>query len=87
MKRKNGFRTLFGSALLVALVIFSATSYGAEKASAIPEVPVKGMVTMVDVGAKACIPCKMMIPIMEKMEKVYQGKAAIIFIDVWVNRE
>jgi len=87
MKRKNGFRTLFGSAVLVSLVIFFATSYGAEKASAIPEVPVKGMVTMVDVGAKACIPCKMMIPIMEKMEKVYQGKAAIIFIDVWVNRE
>ena len=87
MKRKNGFRTLFGSAVLVSLVIFFATSYGAEKASAIPEVPVKGMVTMVDVGAKACIPCKMMIPIMEKMEKVYQGKAAIIFIDVWINRE
>ena len=27
----------------------------------------------------------MMAPIMEKMEKVYQGKAAIVFIDVWEN--
>jgi thioredoxin 1 len=27
------------------------------------EVPIKGMITMVDIGAKACIPCKMMIPI------------------------
>ena len=87
MKRKVGFRTLFGFAILMALVIIGGTSYGAEKASAIPEVPVKGMVTMVDIGAKACIPCKMMVPIMEKMEKVYQGKAAIIFIDVWINRE
>lgn len=87
MKRKVGFRTLFGFPTLMALVIIGGTSYGAEKSSAIPEVPVKGMVTMVDVGAKACIPCKMMVPIMEKMEKVYQGKAAIIFIDVWVNRE
>ena len=87
MKRKVGFRTLFGSTVLLTLVIFFATSYSAAKASAIPEVPVKGMVTMVDVGAKACIPCKMMVPIMEKMEKVYQGKAAIIFIDVWINRE
>ena len=48
--------------------------------------PVNGMVTMIDLGAKKCIPCKMMAPIMEKMEKVYQGKAAIVFIDVWENR-
>jgi len=83
MNRKVGFRTLFGFAVLVALLIIGGTSYGAAKASAIPEVPVKGIVTMIDVGAKKCIPCKMMAPIMEKMEKVYQGKAAIIFIDVW----
>ena len=50
------------------------------------KVPVNGMVTMIDLGAKKCIPCKMMAPILEKMEKVYQGKAAIVFIDVWENR-
>lgn len=49
--------------------------------------PVKGIVTMIDLGAKKCIPCKMMAPIMEKMEKVYKGKAVIAFIDVWENRE
>ena len=48
-----------------------------------PDVPVKGMVTMLDLGAKSCIPCKMMAPIMEKLEKDYKGKAAIVFIDVW----
>ena len=56
-------------------------------ASPVPEVPVKGMVTMVDIGAKACIPCKMMMPVMEEVEKEYKGKAAIIFIDVWENRD
>jgi thioredoxin 1 len=45
------------------------------------------MVTMIDLGAKKCIPCKMMAPIMEKMEKVYKGKAVIAFIDVWEHRE
>jgi thioredoxin 1 len=50
-----------------------------------PEIPVKGMVTLVDVGAGACIPCKMMAPILEKLEKVYQGKAAVVFVDVWKN--
>ena len=51
------------------------------------EVPVKGMVTMLDLGADSCIPCKMMAPILAKMEKKYDGKAAIIFIDVWKHRE
>lgn len=46
------------------------------------EVPVKGMVTVVDLGAKTCIPCKMMVPVLEAMEQQYQGKAAIVFIDV-----
>jgi thioredoxin 1 len=50
-------------------------------------VPVKGMPTMVDLGANECIPCKMMVPIMEKVEKKYRGKAAIVFIDVWKNKE
>jgi len=51
------------------------------------EVPVKGMVTMVDLGADSCIPCKMMAPIIEKLEETYRGKAAIIFIDVWKDKE
>jgi thioredoxin 1 len=45
-------------------------------------VPVKGMVTLVDLGAKTCIPCKMMAPILAKLEKQYAGKAAVIFLDV-----
>jgi thioredoxin 1 len=51
------------------------------------DIPVKGMVTMIDLGAKACIPCKMMAPVMEKVEKDYRGRAAIIFIDVGKDKE
>lgn len=47
------------------------------------KVPVPGMVTMVDLGAKSCIPCKMMTPILEELEKEYKDRAAIVFIDVW----
>ncbi len=49
------------------------------------QVPVPGKVTMVDLGAHTCIPCKMMAPILEKLTAQYEGKAAIIFIDVWQN--
>ena len=51
------------------------------------DVPVKGMVTLVDLGADACIPCKMMAPIIAKLEKAYRGKAAIVFIDVWKDKD
>ena len=40
---------------------------------------------VLDLGAGKCVPCKMMAPILEKLKKTYEGRAAIIFIDVWKN--
>jgi len=59
------------------------------RAEEFKNLPAKGMVTMIDLGAKKCIPCKMMAPIMEKLKSVYKGKASIvfIFIDVWEHRD
>lgn len=59
----------------------------ASAADAVPEVPTKGMVTMVDLGAHKCIPCKMMEPVMEEVTKEYAGRASVIFIDVWEHRD
>ena len=42
---------------------------------------------MIDLGAKKCIPCKMMAPILVKLEKAYKGTADIVFIDVWENKK
>ncbi|SCY08008.1 thioredoxin family protein [Desulfoluna spongiiphila] len=53
----------------------------------LPEVPEKGMVTMLDLGAHKCVPCKMMAPIITELQEEYKGKAAIIFIDVWQHRD
>ena len=72
---------------VVILMIGFGFSLSTGQSSSIPEVPAKGMVTMVDIGAQKCIPCKMMAPIMESLQKEYKGKAAIMFIDVWENRE
>ncbi len=47
--------------------------------------PTSGLVTMIDLGASECLPCKMMAPILEELKKEYEGKADIIFIDVWKN--
>lgn len=70
---------------LVTFWVGAASTPG--RAEDFSQVPVKGMVTMIDLGAKECVPCKMMAPILEKMKKKYQGTAAIVFIDVWKNHD
>lgn len=75
--------------VLVLLILFGAAPplYSADEAPVPPEAPVKGMVTMLDLGAGKCIPCKMMTPIVEELRKEYEGRAAILFIDVWEHRD
>ena len=70
--------------LVVISMLFFTTGAFAEDYS---NVPTKGTVTMIDLGAKTCVPCKMMTPILVKLERAYKGKADIIFIDVWENRK
>lgn len=47
-----------------------------------PNVPVPNKVTMVDLGAHSCMPCKMMAPILKELQEEFKNKAAIIFIDL-----
>ena len=42
-------------------------------------------VTFVELGSKKCIPCKMMQPVMESIEKGYAGKVKVVFYDVWTE--
>ncbi len=70
--------------LSIALLTIFTINASAEDFSYLPK---KGQVTMIDLGAKKCIPCKMMAPILTKLEKTYEGTADIHFIDVWENKE
>jgi thioredoxin 1 len=76
-----------GSSLLLAgwIIVVAASVAFAQMAPRPPEFPAKGMVTLVDLGATECIPCKMMAPILRDLAREYEGKAAVIFIDVWKN--
>jgi thioredoxin 1 len=40
---------------------------------------------LLDLGSKACIPCKMMAPLLEELSKEYAGKLQVEFIDVWLK--
>lgn len=78
-----GLLRFFAASAFIGLL--AAASSSVLRAEQLPQVPVPGMVTMVDLGAKKCIPCKMMAPILEELAKEYQGRAAVVFIDVWEN--
>jgi thioredoxin 1 len=42
---------------------------------------------LLDLGANKCVPCKMMVPVLEELKKEYAGKMKVEFIDVWQNEE
>jgi thioredoxin 1 len=96
--KNHSMKTMPGFVIVAGLLFFlfgflhapffpALTSSAAQAVESSKEIPSKGMVTMVDLGAKKCVPCKMMAPIMEKVEKTYQGRAVIHFYDVWEDRE
>jgi len=81
-------RFFLKSFLLLTILATTTLSSAAEmEKPQTMNIPVKEMVTLVDLGAKSCIPCKLMAPILEELEKEYKGRATVIFIDVWENRD
>lgn len=42
----------------------------------------KGLPVVADFGRSTCVPCKMMLPILEKLEHDLEGKASVLIIDV-----
>ena len=47
--------------------------------------PAKKLPRLVDLGADKCIPCKMMMPVLEQLSTKYKGKLQVDFYDVWKN--
>jgi len=75
--------------LVFIFLLLTTSTFASEtgRQQDLPQIPVDGMVTMLDLGARKCIPCKMMAPILKELKKEYRGKAAIVFIDVWQHQE
>lgn len=46
----------------------------------------KRLPRIVDLGASKCIPCKMMVPVLEELTTEQKGKLVVEFIDVWENQ-
>lgn len=72
--------------LLAMLLMLVATAAAAELPSAsdveTTRALASGKPTVIDLGARTCIPCKQMAPILEELAGTYRGQANVLFIDV-----
>ncbi|HNV70619.1 MAG TPA: thioredoxin domain-containing protein [Candidatus Ozemobacteraceae bacterium] len=64
-----------------------ASESAAGSATATPAVVRGPLPKMVDLGAGKCNACKKMEPVLEEAKRLYEGKADVIFIDVWKDRD
>jgi thioredoxin 1 len=71
--------------LIFILLIAFSTAYGQTK-TVKQQSPAKSLPLLIDIGAKQCIPCKMMAPILEDLQKNYSDSVKVEFIDVWENQ-
>ncbi len=71
---------------LTALFMLTGVSFAADLPSAseatIRAALASGKPTVADFGARTCIPCKKMAPILAELDQEYKGKANILFTDV-----
>ena len=75
-------------AIVVAMgsIIGSQLSVAADKApTPAPAAKTGDIPTLLDLGSKKCIPCKMMAPILAELTKEYAGRFDVQFIDVWLR--
>jgi thioredoxin 1 len=72
--------------LLVSVILMFNSTANAELPSA-TDATVRqslsyGKPTVIDLGARSCIPCKKMAPLLESLSGEYRGRASVLFIDV-----
>lgn len=72
------------SLLLIATVARAELPSASD--SAIRQALASGKPAVIDLGARYCIPCKKMAPILESLAAEYRGRANILFIDVNGNQ-
>jgi len=75
--------------LLLTILVLVTTAAHAElpssSAAAIRAALSSGRPTVADFGARTCIPCKKMAPILEVLNLELKGRANVTFTDVWTT--
>ncbi len=73
--------------LFLALLIAISALLLTEESSVDSEMPVKPLITMIELGSTTCVPCQMMEPVMESLRENYGDQIEVIFYDVKEDKE
>ena len=78
----------FAVAIIVLAALTATICYAAnDKNTKEPAKPAaKQLPKLLDLGATKCIPCKMMVPVLDELGKEYKGQLDVQFIDVWKDQ-
>jgi thioredoxin 1 len=77
---------LFAILCMFAVASSAAAELPSASDKAINQALASGQPTLLDLGARSCIPCRKMAPILEALATEYQGKANILFVDVYEDK-
>ena len=69
--------------IMIILVLFTLVSCGNKKTDTSKKTATGSIPKLLDLGAKSCVPCKMMEPILDELREEYKGIMDVVFIDVW----
>jgi thioredoxin 1 len=92
MTHTTPFPRLTRIGLMSACLLLAAPgAFAAELPSASPETVEQalnsGRPTVLDLGARSCIPCKRMAPILAGLAETYRDRAQVLFIDLHEDQE
>ena len=57
------------------------------ESGAVAEPATKPLPLLLDLGADKCIPCKMMMPILDELKESFPDQLEVRFIDVWKSQD
>ena len=75
-------KALLTTLLLAATVAVAHAELPSASDAVATQALASGKPTVIDLGARTCIACKQMAPILEELAGTYRGKANVLFIDV-----
>lgn len=76
-------RLLLAMGLILLLGCGVSAVYAANDAAGKPaKAAAKKLPKLLDLGSTKCIPCKMMVPVLEELTKDYKGQLDVQFIDI-----
>ena len=71
---------------VLAVATIAHAELPSASATAISQALVSGKPTVIDLGARTCSECRKMAPILEALATEYQGKASVLFVDVYEEK-